>query len=320
MKSRIIEVGRETVRKESEAVGALVDRIGAEFEEAVKAIGSCRGKVVVTGMGKSGIIGRKIAATLSSTGTPAIFLHPAESVHGDIGLVDEADVAVAVSNSGETEEVVHLIPALKKMGLLVIAIVGCLDSQLARSADIVVDASVDSEACPNGLAPTSSTAAALAMGDALAVALLSLRDFSPEDFAKLHPGGRLGRRLATVEEMMLTGTYVPVVRSDSLMKEAVLEMTAKRGITSVVDENGELVGVITDGDLRRLLERTSDIFSLKCGDVMTRNPRTIDKNSLAARGIKIMEDQGITALLVVDEVRRPIGVLHLHDLMRAGVV
>jgi arabinose-5-phosphate isomerase len=320
MRNRIIEVGRETIRKESEAVASLYVRIGETFEDAVKAIGACRGKVIVTGMGKSGIIGRKIAATLSSTGTPAIFLHPAESVHGDIGLVEESDVALAVSKSGETEEVIHLIPALKRMGLLIIAMVGSLDSQIAGSADIVIDVSVDSEACPNGLAPTSSTAAALAMGDALAVALLSLRDFSPEDFARLHPGGKLGKRLATVEQMMLTGTYVPVVRSSSLMKEAILEMTAKRGITSVVGEDGRLVGVITDGDLRRLLEKSLDIFSLRCENVMTRNPRTIDKDSLAARGIKIMEDQGITALLVVDDERRPIGVLHLHDLMRAGIL
>jgi len=320
MMRRIVEVGRETIRKESEAVAALADRIGEAFEEAVKAIGSCKGKVVVTGMGKSGIIGRKIAATFSSTGTPAIFLHPAESVHGDIGLVDESDVALAISKSGETEEVLQLIPELKRMGVLVISMVGCLDSQLAGSSDVVLDVSVDSEACPNGLAPTSSTAAALAMGDALAVALLSLRDFSPEDFARLHPGGRLGKRLAKVEEMMVTGTYLPVVRSDSPMKEAILEMTAKRGITSVVGKDGRLVGVITDGDLRRLLEKTSDIFSLKCRDVMTRNPRTIDRDSLAAKGVKIMEDQGITALLVLDDVRRPIGVLHLHDLMRAGVV
>lgn len=320
MTSRIVEVGRETIRKESLAVAALVDRIDERFEEAVKAIGSCKGKVVVTGMGKSGIIGKKIAATFSSTGTPAIFLHPAESVHGDIGLVGESDVAVAISKSGETEEVIHLLPELKRMGLLVIAIVGRVDSPLAEKADIVIDASVEAEACPNGLAPTSSTAAALAMGDALAVALLSIRDFSPEDFARLHPGGKLGKRLAKVEDMMLTGTYVPVVGQDSLMKDAILEMTAKRGITSVVDDERRLVGVITDGDLRRLLEKTSDIFALSCQDVMTKYPKTIDKDSLAAKGVKMMEDHGITALLVVDDERRPIGVIHLHDLMRAGVV
>lgn len=318
--SSIIEVGRDTIRKESQAVAALIDRIGESFEDAVKTIVSCEGKVIVTGMGKSGIIGKKIAATFSSTGTPAIFLHPAEGVHGDIGLVGQGDVALAISKSGETEEVINLIPELKRMAVLVIAVVGNLDSSLARIADMVIDVSVDSEACPNGLAPTSSTAAALAMGDALAVALLSLRDFKAEDFARLHPGGKLGKRLARIEDMMLTGTYVPIVRRDSLMKDAVLEMTSKRGITSVVGEGGRLVGVITDGDLRRLLEKTSDIFSLKCEDVMTRNPKTIDKDSLAAKGVKVMEDHGITALLVVDNDRRPIGIIHLHDLMRAGVV
>jgi arabinose-5-phosphate isomerase len=318
--SGIIESGKETIRRECRAVAALEDRIGRSFEDAVRAIASCKGKVVVTGMGKSGIIGRKIAATFSSTGTPAIFLHPAEGFHGDIGLVTEDDVALALSKSGETDEVNDLLPELKRMGLLVIAVVGNVESPLASRADIVLDVSIDSEACPNGLAPTSSTTAALAMGDALAVALLSLRNFSPEDYARLHPGGKLGKRLAKVEDLMLTGTYVPVVRMDSFMKEAVLEMTAKRGITSVVGEDGRLAGVITDGDLRRLLERTQDIFSLRCGDVMTRNPRTIDKGSLAARSVKIMEDCGITALLVVDDDHRPIGVVHLHDLMRAGVV
>lgn len=316
----IIESGKETIRKESLAVSRLVDRIGRSFEAAVETIFSCKGKVIVTGIGKSGIIAKKVAATFSSTGTPAFFLHPAEGIHGDVGLVGEDDVALAISKSGETDEVNHLIPVFKRLGVLVIAIVGNLDSRLARSADIIIDVSVDSEACPNGLAPTCSTTSALAMGDALAVALLSLRDFKPEDFARLHPGGKLGKRLARVEDMMLTGTYVPMVRRDSLMKEAILEMTAKRGITSVVEDDGRLAGVITDGDLRRLLEKTSDIFSLRCDEVMTKNPKTIDKDSLAAKGVKMMEDHGITALLVVNDEKRPIGVMHLHDLMRAGVV
>jgi len=320
MMDKIIEAGKETIRKESLAVSRLVERIGKSFEEAVRTIFSCRGKVIVIGMGKSGIIAKKVAATFSSTGTPAFFLHPAEGIHGDVGLVGEDDVAIAVSKSGETDEVNRLIPVFKRLGVLVIAIVGNMDSRLARSADVIIDVSVDSEACPNGLAPTCSTTSALAMGDALAVALLSLRDFKAEDFARLHPGGKLGKRLARVEDMMLTGTYVPVVRHDSLMKEAILEMTAKRGITSVVEDDGRLVGVITDGDLRRLLEKTSDIFSLRCDEVMTRNPKTIDIDSLAAKGVKMMEDHGITALLIVDDEKRPIGVIHLHDLMRAGVV
>jgi len=320
MKNKVIEAGKEAIRKECLAVSGLVDRIGKSFEDAVKLIFSCKGRVVVTGMGKSGIIAKKVAATFSSTGTPSFFLHPAEGIHGDIGLVSENDVAVAISKSGETEEVNQLIPVFKRLGVLIIGLIGDLDSRLARSADIVLDVSVDSEACPHGFVPTSSTTAALVMGDAMAVALLSLRDFKPEDFAKLHPGGRLGKKLAQVEDTMLTGTYVPKVKHDSPMKEAILEMTSKRGITSVVDDGGKLVGVITDGDLRRLLEKTSDIFSLKCGEVMTRNPRTIDKNSLAAKAVKMMEDRGITALLVVDGEKCPIGVVHLHDLMRAGVV
>ena len=320
MKNKIIEAGKEAIRKEYLAVIGLMDRIGKPFEDAVKLISSCEGKVVITGMGKSGIIAKKVAATFSSTGIPAFFLHPAEGIHGDIGLVAENDVAVAISKSGETEEVNQLIPVFKRLGVLIIGLVGNLDSRLARNADIVLDVSVDSEACPNGLVPTSSTTAALAMGDALAVALLSLRDFSPEDFARLHPGGSLGKRLAQVGDMMLTGTYVPKVKHDSPMKEAILEMTSKRGITSVVDGGGKLMGVITDGDLRRLLDKTSDIFSLRCGEVMTKNPRTIDKTSLAAKAVKMMEDYGITALLVVDSEKCPICVVHLHDLMRAGVV
>jgi arabinose-5-phosphate isomerase len=320
MTDKIVESGKETIRREAQAVSRLAERIGKPFADAVKVMSSCKGKVVVMGMGKSGIIGKKIAATFSSTGTPAFFLHPAEGVHGDIGLVGEGDVVIAVSKSGETEEVNRLIPALKRLAVVIIAIVGDLDSWLAKNADIAIDASVDAEACPNGLAPTCSTTAALAMGDAMAVSLLSLKEFSSDDFARLHPGGRLGKRLARVGEMMLTGTYVPIVRHDALMKEAILEMTSKRGITSVVDANGVLVGVITDGDLRRLLEKTSDIFALKCGEVMTRTPKTTSPDSLAATAVKTMEDYGITALVVLDGEKHPIGIVHLHDLMRAGVV
>jgi len=277
--------------------------------------------VIVSGIGKSGIIGRKIAATLSSTGTPAFHLHPTEGIHGDVGLVTKNDVVIAISKSGETEELFRLIPTLKRIGTFIIAFTGNSHSTLAKQSDVVLDISVDEEACPYNLVPTSSTAVTLALGDALALCLFHLKNLKPKDFALFHPGGIIGRKLLTkVEDVMLTGSYVPIVPVKASMKEAILEMTSKRGITTVVDSKGKITGVITDGDLRRLLEKRSDIFKMSAGEIMTFNPRTVKKEELAINAVKLMEAYGITSIPVVNTTNRPIGIIHLHDLMRLGIV
>lgn len=316
----IVEWGKEAIRIEAEAVAALEARLNESFKQAVDLIYRCRGRVIVCGMGKSGIIAKKIAATLSSTGTPAVFLHPAEGVHGDLGMVQRHDLFIAVSKSGNTDELYQLIPLFKRMGIPIISLVGTLDSPLAKRSDVVLDVGVKIEACPYDLVPTSSTTATLAMGDALAIALLHRRNFRPEDFAMLHPGGALGRRLLlTVEEMMLTGDDVPIVHQDASMEKTILELTAKRGVTSVVDDEGKLIGIFVYGDLGRLLEKTKDIFHKKVQEVMVSNPKTITKERLAAEALKKMEEYAITSLIVVDEKKRPVGIVHLHDIMRAGV-
>jgi arabinose-5-phosphate isomerase len=278
--------------------------------------------VIVTGVGKSGIVCRKIAATLASTGTPAFFLHAGEGSHGDLGTLVRGDVVLAVSNSGESAEVLSLLPLARRLGLPLIAVCGNLDSTLARSADVVLDVSVPEEACPLGLAPTASTTATMALGDALAIALLEERGFSAEDFALLHPAGALGRRLLRVEELMHRGGEVPLVPERAAFTDTLVEMTSKRlGVTGVVNGAGELVGVITDGDLRRKLERTVDLRTLSARDLMTTAPKTIGGGALAAEAVAIMERHAITSLFILAAgSRRPAGVIHLHDLLRAGVV
>lgn len=317
-----IEGARQVIREEAEAVRQLEGRIDADFERAVEIILGCTGRVIVTGMGKSGLIGRKIAATLTSTGTAAFFLHPAEGMHGDLGIVQRNDCIIAISKSGETDEFYLLLPVFKRLGVPIIAITGGIESPLAQKSDAVLDVSVDQEACPNNLAPTSSTTASLVMGDALAVALLLKRGFSQNDFAFLHPGGNLGRKLILkVADVMHTGSEIPIVAEAANMKEAILEMTSKRlGVTTVVDGTGQLTGIITDGDLRRLVERTDKIFALTAGEAMTPRPKTIFGGALAAEALNVMEQHSITSLVITDRGNKPVGIVHLHDLLKSGIV
>jgi arabinose-5-phosphate isomerase len=317
----VIEIGKRVIRIEANAVAELEDRIDENFAEVVDLILRSTGRVVITGVGKSGIIARKIVATMNSTGTPALYLHPADAVHGDLGVVRKEDVVICISKSGDTVEVLRLIPIFKRIGVPVISMVGNLNSQLARLSDYVLNVSVKEEACPYNLAPTASTTATLAMGDALAIALLEKRNFTVENFALFHPGGNLGKRLLLkVEELMVSGKDVPIVRTSTPMKETIIEMTSKRlGATCVVDDNGKLVGIITDGDLRRLLQRTENVFGLTAGEVMTRNPKTIKKNALAVVALQEMEHYNITQLVVIDDERFPIGMIHIHDLVKAGL-
>ncbi len=313
--------GRRVLTIEADALAALATRLDARFDAAVQLIAERGGKVVVTGMGKSGHVGRKIAATLASTGTPAFFLHAAEALHGDLGMLERHDLVLAVSNSGETAEILDLVPHVKRLGLPLIALSGRPASTLARMADALLDVSVAEEACPLGLAPTASTTAALAMGDALAVALLEHRGFRPEDFAALHPAGTLGRKLLRVADLMHTGDEIPRVRRDDRMTDALLEMTAKRlGVTAVVDGDGRLIGIVTDGDLRRALGGGTDVMARAVADIMGRRPKTIEAEALAALAVATMERYAITVLFIVDADDRLAGVIHLHDLLRAGVV
>ncbi len=317
----IVEKGKEVVRIELNAIASLVDRIDVQFEKAVTMIETGTGRVIITGMGKSGLVARKIVATMNSTGTPAIFLHPTDAIHGDLGLVSKDDIVIVISKSGETEELYQLIPLFKRIGTRLIAMVGNRNSRLARNAEVILDISVTEEACPLNLAPTSSTTAALVMGDALAVALLEQRNFTPEDFAMFHPGGNLGKRLLLkTEEMMITGDGVPIVKRTVSLKDAIIVMTSKRlGATCVVNEDGSLAGIITDGDLRRLLQKTTDVGSLTAAEIMTTNPHTITTDILAAVALQEMEQFNITQLVVLDAQRKPVGVIHLHDLVKAGL-
>jgi arabinose-5-phosphate isomerase len=318
---RLLATAERVLRIEAGAIAGLIPRLDGRFSRAIELLLACRGRVILTGMGKSGSIAQKVAATLASTGTPALFLHPAEGGHGDLGMVVRGDVVVVISHSGETPEVVQLLPALKRLGVPLIALTGQPGSTLARQSDVVLDVAVTEEACPLGLAPTASTAAALAMGDALAVALLERRGFGPEDFALLHPGGALGRRLLTVGELMHRGAAVPRVREEAAMKAAILEISGKRlGMTAVVDAADRLVGIITDGDLRRALERGGALLERRAAECMTRQPKTIGPGDLAARAVQVMERYAITSLLIVDDDGRVEGVIHLHDLLKAGVV
>jgi arabinose-5-phosphate isomerase len=320
------EQAKRVLKIEADAVAALVNRIDEKFEKAVEMILKCKGRVVVTGMGKSGLIGKKIAATLASTGTPALFLHPAEGIHGDLGMVTRGDTVIALSNSGETEEVALMLPSLKRLGIKIIALTGNPDSTLAKNSDVVIDVGVKEEACPLGLAPTASTTATLAMGDALAVVLLDQRGFKEEDFACFHPGGTLGKKLLLrVRDLMHTGEAVPIVSEETLIKDAIYEISSKKmGITAVLNASGKLVGVISDGDLRRWMEKTEksgeNLLSKKAADIMTRKPKVANKDSLAAEAVALMEKNSITCLIVSGHDARPEGVIHLHDLLKAGVV
>jgi len=322
--SDILEAARKVLRIEAAAVTALTNRINGEFVLAVKMILACSGRVVVTGMGKSGLICQKIAATMASTGTPALFLHPAEGVHGDLGMVAKGDVVIAVSNSGETEELTRILPVIKRMGLPLIAMAGKSDSTLARAGDVFLDISVKEEACPLQLAPTASTTATLAMGDALAVALLLERGFQEEDFALYHPGGALGKRLLLrVDDLMHGAEAMPLVELDTPLKDALYEISSKKlGITGVVDERGELVGVFSDGDLRRTIEQGVELLHRPISEFMNRQPKRILRANLAAKALQRMEEHAITSLFVFESEadRVPVGVIHLHDLLRAGVM
>ncbi len=321
MTDPLLNLAERVLRLEAEGILGLVERLDKRFLRALELLRDCQGRVVVTGIGKSGIIGRKVAATLASVGTPALFLHPAEGVHGDIGMVARGDVVLAISNSGETEEVLTLLPAIKRLGVPLIVLTGNPNSALARSGEVVLDVSVTEEACPMDLVPTSSTTAALAMGDALPVALLELRGVKPEDFAVVHPGGSLGRRFLTVEDLMHVGEAVPVVSEGTPVAQAILEMTGKRlGATTVVDTAGRQTGIITDGDLRRALQRDRQLLSKVAQEVMSRNPKTIGRLELAAKALEVMEHYAITQLIIVDERERPAGIIHLHDLLRAKIV
>jgi len=317
-----IRRARRVLAIEARAVAALASRLDARFDHAIDVLAACTGKVIVTGMGKSGIICRKIAATLTSTGTAALFLHAAEAAHGDAGVFMKGDAVLALSSSGETDEIVRLLPLIKRMDLPLIAVTGDTTSTLARAADVALDVSVAEEACPMGLAPTASTTAALALGDALAVVLLERKGFAADDFAVLHPGGALGRRFMKVEELMHRGDEIPLVTLTTPFNDALLEITGKRlGVTGVVDAGGALVGIITDGDLRRALAKIDDIRSTHAIDLMTRNPKTIAATVLAEQAVAVMERYSITSLFVLREAGQPpIGIIHLHDLLKAGVV
>jgi arabinose-5-phosphate isomerase len=317
-----LEIAREIFRRESEAVSRLADKLDENFEKAIELIFQCKGRVIITGIGKSGIIGRKITATFNSTGTPAVFMHPSEAIHGDLGILRKEDVVMIISKSGDTDEIFELLVPFKRMGVPIISIVGDMSSQLAEGSDAALDASVDQEAESYNLVPTCSTTAALVMGDALAIVLLKRRDFSPEDFARLHPGGALGRRLLLrVEDLMHTGKEMPSVKLNSAMKDTILEMTSKRlGTTLVLDFDGRLAGIFTDGDLRRLVEKNDNFMARTAGEVMTASPKTVSRDELAEKALNMMESFQITSLPVTDKDMMPVGILHIHDILKRKIV
>ncbi|MFC1480940.1 SIS domain-containing protein [Candidatus Neomarinimicrobiota bacterium] len=322
-KANILALARDVIQQEAEALTAMQNRLGADFEAAVNIVLECKGRVVVAGSGKSGQISRKIAATLSSTGTPSFYLHPSDALHGDLGMIGRTDVLLVVSNSGETQEIIGMLPTIQVFKLPIIAILGRPNSTIGRTADVVLDAAVEREACPMDLAPTTSTTAALAMGDALAMALLEMRDFKPEDFALYHPGGALGKKLlTTVRSLMHTGASLPLINADAIMQDAVLEISEKAlGVTGVVDTAGHLVGAITDGDLRRGLSRDGNLMAHPVTDFMTSDPKRIDESEMAVTALATMEDYSITALFVMsgEDDRVPVGLIHIHDILRTGI-
>ncbi len=323
MKSNIdiIEEGKKVVRIEAKSVADLEKRIGGSFARAVELILACKGRVIITGVGKSGIIARKIVATMNSTGTPAVFMHTSDAVHGDLGMVRKEDVVMCISKSGNTDELSSLLPMFKRLGVPVISLLGKMHSMLAQESTVALDASVEEEACPHDLAPTSSTTVTLVLGDALAIALLNKRQFTKEDFALYHPGGMLGKRLLLeVDEMMVTGNAIPRVSPHVSLRDAIMEITTKRlGCTLVLNDDGTLAGLITDGDLRRLLQKTTDVSNVKVAEVMIRKPKTIPHGTLAVLALQEMESYNITQVIVVDEREIPVGVVHLHDLVKAGL-
>lgn len=318
---QIISKGIEVIKIEGEAVINLANSLDENFSRAVKLIYNSKGRVVFTGMGKSGIIARKTVATMNSTGTPAIYMHPTDALHGDLGMVRRDDTLILISKSGYTDELHQLIPMLKRIGVTIIGMLGEINSKIASDCDIILNVSVKEEACPYDLAPTASTTASLVMGDALAIALLELRGFTIEDFALLHPGGSLGKRLSLkISEIMIKGRDIPIVNEKASLKDTILEITSKRlGTTCVVDGLGILTGVITDGDLRRLLEKTLEIKNLSAFEIMTKKPKTINKEFLASFAIQQMEKFNITSLIVVDKTNKPEGMIHLHDLVKLGL-
>lgn len=316
-----LSLARKVLQTEAAAILSLVERLDGQFEHAVQLLLNCRGHVIVTGMGKSGIICRKIAATLTSTGTPAFFLHPAEAIHGDLGVLQPDDVIVALSYSGETDELLRLLETIKRLGARLIAITGDCRSTLARSADVALDCRVSEEACPLNLVPTASTTAALALGDALAMTLLVAKGFRQEDFANLHPGGKLGKRLMRAEQLMHGGSDAPIVGRTTRMHDVMHEMSHKKlGMTCVVDQDQRLIGIVTDGDLRRLMLKGPEFLQQTAGDVMTRNPITVSRDTLAAETLHILEQRKITSVVVVDERQQVQGVVHLHDLWRTEMI
>lgn len=315
------ELGQAVVNTTANAIQALSERIDQHFAKACHYLLACKGRIAVMGMGKSGHIARKIAATLASTGSPALFVHPAEARHGDIGMITKGDVILVLSKSGETEEIISLLPFIKRLDLPLITITGNSQSTLAQLANVNLDVSIEKEACPLGLAPTTSTTVALVMGDALAIALLEQRGFTESDFALSHPGGTLGRGLLRVEEIMHRDEAIPMVTQDAFLKTALVEMTQKKlGMTTVVNEQGELVGIFTDGDVRRAFDKNSDVHKTQISQVMTKNPKVISPQLLAAEAVRIMETFKITALIVTNTDNKPIGIVHMHDILRAGVV
>jgi arabinose-5-phosphate isomerase len=321
-KTNILELARKVLAIEASEIEALAKRLDANFEQAVKLILHCQGRVVVSGMGKSGHVGRKIAATLASTGTPAFFMHPAEASHGDLGMITQGDVVIALSNSGESDEILNILPTIKRLGAKIISITGKATSTLAKESSVHLSAEVSQEACPLGLSPTASTTAALALGDALAICVLDCRDFSAEDFARSHPGGNIGRRLLTrVKDVMRTGDAVASVSIDASLNAAIQEMTKKgMGLTAIVDEHHRPIGIFTDGDLRRAFSSGVNASTAKISDIMHANPSTIQTNRLAIEALEIMEQRKIHNFLVVDENQKLVGAFNMHDLLRAKVV
>jgi arabinose-5-phosphate isomerase len=320
----VVDEARRVLKIEAQSILDLSERVDEHFTKAVELLCHCKGKVVLMGMGKSGLVGRKIASTFASTGTPAFFLHPAEGVNGDFGMLTKEDVVIAISNSGETRELLDVLPLIKRYGNRLIALTGNMNSSLAKAGDVFLNIHVKEEACPLGLAPTASTTATLALGDALAVVLMVKKGFDEKDFALLHPGGTLGKRLLLkVEDLMHVGKAFPTVTEKTLMKDVIFEITSKRlGVTAVCNGEGHLMGVITDGDLRRALEKFDDLLDRKASDVMTRNPKWIEKDALAAKAVQRMEEYSITSLFVFNQSgeKVPVGIIHLHDLLKAGVV
>ncbi len=320
-KNKIISDALKVIQTEKQAIGDLSKRLDGNFSDAVELIYKCKGRVIVTGIGKSGIIAQKIVATFNSTGTPSVFLHSADSIHGDLGIIQEGDIVVCISKSGDSTELINLLKVIRNFDVKIISIVGDLDSQLKKSSDIVIDASVRSEACPHNLAPTSSTTAALVLGDALAIALLKKKEFSKEEFAMLHPGGILGKRLhLSVNDLMVNGSDVPLVTESTPFRDVIVEISSKRlGCTCVVDKNKKLIGIITDGDIRRLLQQHHNISKLIAKDAMNTKPKTVGENTLCETALELMEKYAITQLIIVNKRKIPVGIVHLHDLVKAGL-